>query len=97
MGNTADTPIPAWFLAPYEEKEIRKRCQEQAEEKCKTQFIKFGSCANKHQILFSWKCADLKTQLLDCVAYWGAHERFLDLRDEYIEEKKALLREENKL
>ncbi|PRT52568.1 hypothetical protein B9G98_00188 [Wickerhamiella sorbophila] len=97
FGNSAETPVPAWFLAPYEETEIRKRCQDQAQEECKTQFIKFGECAQNHQLLFPWKCADLKKELLDCVAYWGANDKFEDLRVEFIMEKKRKLAEEGKV
>lgn len=91
LGNNVETPIPAWFLAPHEETEIRKRCQDQANEECKQQFIKFGECAEKHQLTFPWKCGDLKKDLLDCVAFWGSHAKFEELRGEFIIEKKKQL------
>lgn len=94
LGNSADTPIPAWILAPYEEKEVRRRCQEQAEAKCKDFFIKFGECAKNHQILFSIKCKEQKTALLECVGLWGSATEFDKLRAAYVAEKKEILRQE---
>lgn len=89
--------LPYWFLAPYEEKEVRRRCHEQANEKCAQQFLNFGRCSEKHQLLFSWKCAEEKQAMFDCVALWGSREKYEELVDKYLEEKKQALKEEGKL
>jgi len=96
-GNRVDTPVPAWILAPYEEKALRAECQERTNEKCAEQFRKMGECVSKHQVLFSWYCPDLKKDLLDCVAHWGSHAEFEKLRLVYIEKKRDALRSEGKL
>lgn len=89
--------VPAWVLAPHEEKEVRAECQERANQKCAEQFKKMGDCVKAHQVLFSWYCPDLKKELLDCVAYWGSHAEFEKMRNEYIERKRETLVKEGKI
>lgn len=89
--------VPAWILAPYEEREVRERCQEQANQKCAKFFMEFGKCSEQHQLLFSWKCAQQKKSMIDCVAFWGSEEVYETLQYEYIEEKKEKLRAEGRL
>lgn len=90
-----DNKIPPWMLAPYEEKEVRKITQEQANTKCAELFKKFGDCSKQHQILFSWKCADEKKAMIDCIAYWGSREVFEQERNKFIEKKIAKANENN--
>lgn len=85
---------PSWLLAPYEEKEIRKRCHDLANKNCARAFFEFGQCSEQHQILFSWKCKEQKQALLDCVAYWGSQDIFEKVREEYIAEKNSQLKKE---
>lgn len=80
--------VPAWMLAPHEEKEVLKRTQEKANEKCAKVFFDFGDCCKKHQLFFSWKCADQKKAMIQCVEHWGTQEKYLEQRDLYIEEKE---------
>ncbi|ANB13941.1 COX assembly mitochondrial protein [Sugiyamaella lignohabitans] len=89
--------VPAWMLAPYEEKEVRARCQEQADRMCADKFLAFGRCSEKNQLLFSWKCAEQKKAMIDCVAYWGSTEKFEEVQDRYITEKQEKLRKEGRL
>jgi COX assembly protein 1 len=85
------------MLAPYEEREVRERCQEQANQKCADVFLAFGKCSEQHQLLFSWKCAEQKKAMIDCVSYWGSQEKFEEVQDKYIEEKTTKLRNEGRL
>lgn len=87
---------PSWMLAPYEEKEVRERCQEQANKKCAQVFFEFGQCSEQHQFTLAWKCKEQKKKIIDCVAYWGSHEVFEKVRNDYIVEKNAKLEQEKK-
>lgn len=97
QGNTAETPVPIWILAPYEEKLIRAECQERTNNICANKFFRMGECTAKHQLLFSWYCADQKKELLDCVAHWGSKDQYEKLREIYIEKKRAELIKEEKI
>lgn len=88
--------VPSWFLAPHEEKEVKKLLQERTNEECAEQFAVFAQCARNHQLLFSWKCADQKQQMLDCVAYWGSPKQFEKERARYIAEKQSKLEDTTK-
>jgi COX assembly mitochondrial protein 1 len=94
MSEGAIRTNPSWLLAPYEEKEVRKRCQDQANKQCARAFFEFGQCSEKHQFLFSWKCKEQKQAVIDCVAYWGSQEVFEKVRDDYIAEKNLQLKVE---
>lgn len=89
--NDDEPTVPPWMLAPYEEKEVRKRTQELANQQCDKVFREFGMCSEKHQILFSWKCKDEKKAMIDCVAHWGSDKVFEEQRNLYIQEKIAKL------
>lgn len=97
QGNTLETPVPHWILAPYEEKQIRAECQEVTNKKCAKQFWEMGKCTSEHQLLFSWYCAAQKKELLECVAYWGSHEQYDILRQQYVEKKRVELIKEGKV
>lgn len=92
-----ETPVPEWILAPHEEKALRDELQTRTNEICAQQFVRMGQCTEKHQLLFSYYCADLKRELLACVAFNGSRAQYDKLRDEYIRKKRELLRQEGKL
>ncbi|CAN6665117.1 COX assembly mitochondrial protein [Trichomonascus vanleenenianus] len=94
MSQQTHHTVPAWMLAPYEEKEVRKRCQEQSNEKCKDLFEAFAQCSQRHQLLFSFKCSEEKKAMIDCVAYWGSKEVFEQERLKYVDEKIEKLEKE---
>lgn len=89
-----ETPVPVWILAPHEEKALRDKLQENTNDNCAEQFIRMGKCTEKHQLLFSYYCKDLKRELLECVAFEGSRAQYDKLRAEYIRQKKAEVEKE---
>ena len=92
-----ETAVPIWILAPHEEKALRDELQENTNRICADKFIKMGECTQKHQVLFSFYCSDLKKELLECVGYNGSRQEYDELRRKYLVRKKELIEKEGKL